>query len=62
MFILRLVERRFDCVGMPAYEIVNGYVAIVAKKHMFFDVSAERISADVTGVDVPARPTKVALE
>jgi len=47
---------------MPAYEIIDGYVAIVAKKHMFFDVSAESISADVTGVDIPARPTKVALE
>ena len=46
---------------MPAYEIVDGYVAIVAEKHVFFDVSAESISTDVTGVDVPARPTKVVI-
>ena len=46
---------------MPAYKIVDGYVAIVAEKHMFFDVSAERISTDVTGVNVPARPTKTVI-
>jgi len=62
VFIFRLVERWCDCVGVPANKIVDGYVTIVAKKHMFFDVSAEGISADVTGVDIPARSTKVALE
>jgi len=62
VFIFRLDERRCDCVGVPTYKIVAGYVAIVAEKHMFFNVSAERISADVVWVDVPARPTKVALE
>ena len=62
MFIFRLVERRCDCVGVTAYKIVDGYVATVAEKLMFFDVSAEGISADVTGVDIPARSTKVALE
>ena len=62
MFIFRLVECRCDCVGVPAYEIVDGCVAIVAEKHVFFDISAERISANMTWVDVPARSTKVALE
>ena len=61
MFIFRLVERTCDCVGMPAYEIVDGYVAVVAEKYMFFDVSAESISADVAWVDVPARPTKIVI-
>ena len=55
MFIFRLVECRCDCIGVPAYKIVDGYVAIVAQKLMFFDVSAEGISADVTGIGVPAR-------
>ena len=62
MFIFRLVERRCDCDGVPAYKIVDGYVAIVTEKHVFFDVSTERISADMAWVDVPARSTKVVLE
>jgi len=49
VFIFRLVERWHDCVDVPADEIVDGYVAIVAEKHMFFDVSVERISADDIG-------------
>ena len=43
---------------MPAYEIVDGYVAIVAETHMFFDVPAESISTDVAWVDIPTRSTK----
>ena len=61
MFIFRLVECRCDSVGVPAYKIVDGYVAIVAQKLMFFDVSAEGISADVTRIDVSARSTKVVI-
>ena len=44
MFIFRLVECRCDCIGVPVYKIVDGYVAIVAQKLVFFDVSAEGIS------------------
>ena len=57
MFIFRLVECRCDCIGVPAYKIVDGYVAIVAEKLMFFDVSAEGISANMARVDVPTRST-----
>ena len=38
------------------------FIATVAEKLVFFDVSAESISADVTRIDVPARTIKVALE
>ena len=62
MLIFRLVERRFDFVGVLAYEIVDGYVAIVAEKHVFFDVSAESISADMAWVDIPPRWTKFTSE
>ena len=57
MFIFRLDECRCDCIGVPAYKIVDGYVAIVTEKLVFFDVSA-----NMAWVDVPARSTKVALE
>jgi len=61
VFIFRLVECRCDCVGVPAYKIIDGYVAIVAQELVFFDVSAEGISANMAWIDVPAR-TNVALE
>jgi len=48
VFIFRLVECRCDCVGVPAYEIVDGYVAIVAEKLMFFDIDDR---ADVFDTD-----------
>jgi len=47
---------------VPAYKIIDGYVSTVAEKLVFFDVSAEGISADVAWIDVLARKTKVALE
>ena len=42
---------------MPVYKIVDGYVAIVAQELVFFDVSAEGISADVTRIDIPSSST-----
>jgi len=57
MFIFRHDECRCDCVGVPAYKIVDGCVAIVAQKLVFFNVSAEGISADVTRIDVLSRST-----
>jgi len=62
VFIFRLVECRCDCVGVPAYKIIDGYVAIVAEKLVFFDVSAEGISTNMAWIDVPARTTNVAVE
>ena len=62
MFIFRLVECRCDCVGVPAYKIVDGYVAIVTEKLVFFDIFAERISANRAWIDVPARSTQIALD
>ena len=61
MFIFRLVECRCDCVGVPAYKIIDRYVAIVAQELVFFDVSAEGISANMARVDVPTRSTKVVI-
>ena len=61
MFIFRLVECRCDSVGVPVYKIVDGYVAIVAQKLVFFDVSAEGISANMARVDVPTRSTQVVI-
>jgi len=47
---------------VQAYKIVDGYVATDTEKHVFFDVSAEGISADMAGIVVPVRSTMVALE
>jgi len=57
VFIFRLAECRCDCVGVPAYKLIDGYVDIVAEKLMFFNVSAEGISANMAQIDVPARST-----
>jgi len=62
VFIFRSDECRCDCVGVPAYKIIDGYVATVAEKLVYFDVSAEGISANMAWIDVPACSTKVALE
>jgi len=47
---------------VPAYKIVDGYVATDTEKHVFFDVSAERISANMAWIDVLAHSTQIALE
>jgi len=57
VFIFRLVECRCHCVGVPAYKIIDGYVATVAEKLVFFDVSAEGISANMAWIHVPVRST-----
>ena len=57
MFIFRLVECRCHCVGVPTYKIIDGYVATVAEKLVFFDVSAEGISANMAWIHVPVRST-----